>query len=63
MSIQKKSLISTLKTAKKAHVASAPEAGNAKGTKGVKLSRAVRITMGRKAAIRAAHFGRKARIS
>src|SRR5712692_7078203 len=42
MSIQKKSLISTLKTAKKAHVASAPEAGNAKGTKGVKMVKAIR---------------------
>jgi len=39
MSIQKKSLISTLKTAKKAHVASAPlaTATDAKSEQGVKL--------------------------
>lgn len=44
MSIQKKSLISTLKTAKKANVASAPLAeGDAKGTKGVKLFKTVRL--------------------
>jgi hypothetical protein len=45
MSIQKKSLISTLKTAKKANVASAPlvNAADAKGTKGVKLGIAKKL--------------------
>jgi hypothetical protein len=44
MTIQKKSLISTLQTAKKANVASAPLAEeDVKGTKGVKLVRPVRI--------------------
>jgi hypothetical protein len=46
MTINKKSLISTLQTAKKANVASAPlaEGGEVKGTKGVKLSRGVKLT-------------------
>jgi propanediol utilization protein len=44
MSIQKKSLISALQTARKAHIASAPlaESGDVKGTKGVKMVKAVR---------------------
>jgi len=44
MSIQKKSLISTLRSAKKAQIASAPLTGGAdlKGTQGVKMVKAVR---------------------
>jgi len=50
MSIEKKSLVSTLKTAKKAHVASAPLAeGDAKATKGVKMAKAAAIRMAKAA--------------
>jgi len=44
MSIQKKSLISTLKSAKKARIASAPLADGAdlKGSQGVKMFKATR---------------------
>ena len=44
MSIQKKSLLSTLKTAKKANIASAPlaEIGEVNGTTGVKRSAHIR---------------------
>jgi hypothetical protein len=65
MTINKKSLISTLQTAKKANVASAPlsEAGDVKGTKGVKLARKARairgVKLARKAmAVRAARLVR-----
>jgi hypothetical protein len=62
MSIQKKSLISTLKTAKKANVASAPlaEVGDVKVAKATKASFSVR-----KAAMKAkaVHFARPARFS
>jgi hypothetical protein len=64
MSIQKKSLISTLKTAKKANVASAPlaEAGDVKGTKGVKMATTKASFSKRAVALKAAHYARPTRI-
>ena len=55
MTIQKKSLISTLQTAKKANVASAPLAEeDAKGTKGVKLAKATSLRMAKASSLRMA---------
>jgi hypothetical protein len=64
MSIQKKSLISTLKTAEKAQAASAPltETGDTKGVKmakAVKMAEATSLRLARKGmAIRAARLNR-----
>ena len=56
MSIEKKSLISTLKTTKKANVASAPATNE-----GVSTRKAVKRAAGRKSMIRAGVLGGKMR--
>jgi hypothetical protein len=61
MSIQKKSLISTLKSAKKAQIASAPlaDASDVKGTQGVKMRKAVRAVR----AVKAVRLAKRMKLS